>query len=272
MTKRFALLTAGVAMLTLAAGSAWAAGPPFGARPGSTLGGPPPLAEPEDITEGFTDITMLPGLGWALINNSTPGGLTDWFQGNDAVFPAQAGASTSYIGANFNNSPSPGTISNWLITPEQDLSSASTLSFWTRQPTASTFPDRLQVRMSTNGASTNVGTLPTDVGDFTELLLDINPSLAVGGYPDSWTEFVVPLSAAATGTGRLAFRYFVTDAGPLGNNSDYIGIDTVDYVFVPGGGPSAVEVPTLGVWGLVLLALLLAVAAAFYLRRHRATT
>lgn len=272
MTKRFALLTAGVAMLALAAGSAWAAEPPFGARPGSILGGPPPMAQPEDIMEGFDDITLLPGMGWALTNNSTPGGSTDWFQGNDAVFPAQAGPPTAYIAANFNNSPSPGTISNWLITPEQDLSPLSTLTFWTRQPTGSTFPDRLQVRMSTAGASTNVGSGPMDVGDFTELLLDINPTLTVGGYPDSWTEFVVPLSAAATGTGRLAFRYFVTDAGPLGNNSDFIGIDTVDYVFVPGGGPSPVEVPTMGVWGLALLALLLAVAAAFYLRRNRATT
>ena len=38
-----------------------------------------------------------------MINHSEPLGLTDWFQGNDAVFPAHSGASTSYIGANFNN-------------------------------------------------------------------------------------------------------------------------------------------------------------------------
>ena len=50
------------------------------------------------------------------------------------------------------------------------------MSFYTRTVDAPTFPDRLQVRMSTNGASSNVGTTATDVGDFTALLLDINPT------------------------------------------------------------------------------------------------
>ena len=30
-------------------------------------------------------------------------GSTNWFQGNNTVFPAQSGAPNSYIGANFNN-------------------------------------------------------------------------------------------------------------------------------------------------------------------------
>jgi hypothetical protein len=38
----------------------------------------------------------------------------------------------------------------------------------------------------------------------------------------------VPNLASAT-TGRFAFRYFVTNAGSNGSNSDYIGIDTVQY-------------------------------------------
>ncbi len=85
-------------------------------------------------------------------------------------------------------------------------------------------PDRLQVRYSTNGASTNVGTLATDVGDFTNLALDINPTLAVGGYPETWTQFTLTAAdITAAGTGRIAFRYFVTDGGPSGNNSNYIG-------------------------------------------------
>ena len=36
-------------------------------------------------------------------NNSEPPGLIDWFQGNDAVFPAHEGPPTAYIAANFNN-------------------------------------------------------------------------------------------------------------------------------------------------------------------------
>ena len=51
-------------------------------------------------------------------NNSQPGpGTTGWFQGNNAVFPAQGGAPTSYIGSNFNNGTGTSTLSNWLLTP-----------------------------------------------------------------------------------------------------------------------------------------------------------
>ncbi|MGH9379293.1 MAG: choice-of-anchor D domain-containing protein, partial [Thermoanaerobaculia bacterium] len=50
-----------------------------------------PAAQPAaigDFTEGFDDITMLPGAGWALINNSEPVGPSSWFQGNGTVFPS----------------------------------------------------------------------------------------------------------------------------------------------------------------------------------------
>lgn len=104
------------------------------------------------------------------------------------------------------------------------------MSFWTRGPTGSTFPDRLEVRYSTAGASTNVGTLATDVGDFTNLALEINPTLSLGGYPQIWTQFTLDATDITAGaTGRIAFRYFVTNAGPTGANSDYIGIDTFEF-------------------------------------------
>ena len=122
-------------------------------------------------------------------NHSTAVGSTKWFQGNDTVFPAQAGAPTSYIGANFNNTTGTNTISNWLLTPPVTLQNGAQLSFWTRTVTTPQFPDRLQVRMSTAGASTNVGTTATDVGDFTTLLLDINPTYTLTGYPNVWTQF-----------------------------------------------------------------------------------
>jgi hypothetical protein len=105
--------------------------------------------------------------------------------------------------------------------------------------------------MSTAGSSTNVGTTSTSVGDFTNLLLEINPNLVTGGYPESWTLFTVTLSGVGTPTtGRLAFRYFVTDGGPSGANSNYIGIDTVDYVYTePPQGPcdTPTDVPWLNV-------------------------
>jgi hypothetical protein len=93
----------------------------------------------------------------------------------------------------------------------------------------------MQVRMSTAGASTDVGTAVEDVGDFTELLLDINPDEQPGVYPSQWTEYIITLAGLGGAvTGRIAFRYYVHDAGPAGSASDYIGIDTLSYV--EGGG------------------------------------
>jgi hypothetical protein len=201
------------------------------------------------VDEGFDDIENLPG--WVLINHSEPSGASDWFQGNDGVFPAFDGLPDAYIAANFNNGGGLATISNWLLTPEVTLRAGSTLTFYTRTVQASTslvamgmpsgvcnignaFPDRLQVRMSTNGASTDVGTTALEVGDFTNLLVDINPTYAIGGYPEAWTQFTINISGVPSGaTGRLAFRYFVENGGPEGENSNYIGIDRAVYCVAP---------------------------------------
>ncbi len=182
-----------------------------------------------NFTEGFEDITLLASAGWSLQNLSNPLGTSDWFQGNPAVFEAHEGDPNAYIGANFNNTAGgTGIISNWLITPEVELFNGTQMSFWTRVSTGSPFPDRMEVRLSTSGSSTFAGAGATDVGDFDTLLLSINENLAVGGYPDDWTQFTVEVSGLAEPTsGRLAFRYFVTSAGPSGANSNFIGIDTV---------------------------------------------
>jgi hypothetical protein len=179
------------------------------------------------INETWNTVSPLPS-GWAAQNLSSPAGVTDWFQGNTVVFSGNTGS--GYIGANYNNSGASGTISNWLFTPNLALRNGDVLTFYTR--TANTvFPDRLQVRMSTNGVSVNAGSTSTSVGDFTTLLLDINPTLTTTGYPVAWTQYTITMSGLPTGgiSGRLAFRYFVTNAGPGAPNSDYIGIDDVVY-------------------------------------------
>ena len=195
---------------------------------------------PPALSEGFDDITTLTGAGWVQLNHSTTIGTTGWFQGNDAVFPAHQGTlPTSYIGANFNNTTGTNTISNWLLTPVVVLQTGRVMTFWTRTTDANPFPDRLQVRMSTNGASQNVGTTATDVGDFTSLLLDIDPSYTVGVYPEVWTQFNVTITGILSPTaGRLAFRYFVENGGPTGANSNYIGIDTFQYSGPCGPSPT----------------------------------
>jgi subtilisin family serine protease len=204
------------------------------------------------LIERFDNITTLPGDGWVQINHSEPLGTTDWFQGNPIAFTSQAGAADSYIAANFNNtSGGTGTISNWLITPALNLSRIGEISFWSRAA-LQTFPDRLEVRLSNAGNSTDVGTSATDVGDFTTVLLTINPSLLTFVYPEVWTKYVIA-NIATGGTGRIAFRYFVTNGGPTGSLSNYIGIDSVGvsdmpfpwpmYMAAITGGAKAAPVP-----------------------------
>jgi hypothetical protein len=218
----------------------------------SALHRPAQLTAPQAITasfaEGFDDISTLVGNGWARINNSNPLGVIGWFQGNPASFPAQAGAPSSYIGANYNNTGNVGTIANWLLTPEVQLTNGTKITFWTRVPTDAPYPDRLEVRLSTSGSSTDVGTSETSVGVFTTMLVSINPNLVVGGYPDTWTVYTATVSGlSAPTTGRFGFRYFVTDGGALGANSDYIGIDTFDYAPPPLPCELPIDVPWMNV-------------------------
>jgi hypothetical protein len=131
------------------------------------------------FNEGFT--TVVPA-GWVAQNNSQPVGLTGWFQGNAAVFPANSGPTTSYAAANFNNTTGTNIISNWLFPPSVLLKNGDTFSFYTRSVNG-TFPDRMQVRLNTTNTGTNVGTTNVSVGDFSTLLLDINPTYTATGYP-----------------------------------------------------------------------------------------
>lgn len=190
-----------------------------------------------DFDEGFEDITQLPGLGWALINNSTNlGPVPDWTQGGP--FPAHEGPTDSSIHSSFNAVGS-GDLSQWLITPEIVLQEGTEIRFWTRTTEQfQDFNDRLEVRMSTAGGSTDVGIAPADVGDFDELLLSINPDLQAGVYPEVWTEFVITVEGLSEATsGRIAFRHWVPDAGGAGSNGDNIGIDTFSVQQPGNGGP-----------------------------------
>ena len=73
--------------------------------------------------------------------------------------------------------------------PNISIKNGDQFTFYTRVPTGgAAFPDRLQVRMSLNGASTNAGATATSVGDFTNLLLDINPTYGAA-YPETWQQF-----------------------------------------------------------------------------------
>lgn len=181
--------------------------------------------------------------GWARQNNSVPTSTVLWSQGNPNVFPANSGATNAFYGASYlSQGAGAGTISNWLITPTVSIYNGAIFTFATRTNTGTTiYPDRLQLRMSTAGTSTAVGTGTAGVGTFTTTLLDINPLYStstasavnngtVNGYPDTWTVYSVTITGQpASVVGRFAFRYFVEDGGASGANSDYIGIDDVNF-------------------------------------------
>jgi hypothetical protein len=171
---------------------------------------------------------------WQFVNASTGGpGTTSWFQGNTTVFNAQAGPASGYIGANFNNSTGSNAINNFLMSQVRTFNNGDTISFWTRTVGTVTFPDRLILKLSKSGASTNVA-------DFNTTLLTVNPTLTTTGYPSAWTQFTATVSGLSGPTsGRFAFNYNVTNAGPSGANSDYIGIDTAAYTAVPEPGTMA---------------------------------
>jgi len=204
------------------------------------------------LSEGFDNISTLAGSGWALVNNSSPTGLTGWFQGNTGDFNSQAGAPDAYVAANFDNAAFGGNISNWLITPVLSLQDDLHLTFYTRTEVNPPAADSLEVRLSTNGASTNVGATAISLGDFASLLLAINPVLDINGYPTAWTRYTVDFSGLGIATtGRFAFRYDVLDTS---TNADYIGIDSVEVS----------QTPEPATWGIVALAL-----GAVVLQRRR---
>ena len=207
----------------------------------------PARAQLTTLSEGFENVAALTsGGGWFTQNNSSPVGTGGYFQGNATVMPAQSGPTDSYAGVNFESGAGTATLSNWLLTPQLDLSGPSSFTFFTRSVNTD-FADRLQIRVSTAGASTNVGTAATDVGDFTNLVLDINPTLDAAGYPTEYTQYTIDLAAQANG--RIAFRYFVENGGPDGVNSNYVGIDTVTFSPVP--EPGTILLAGAGVFGLV---------------------
>lgn len=195
---------------------------------------------------GFDDVTNLLTDGWITVNNSSPVGSTGWFQGDTNIFVAQSVVPNSYVAANFNNAAFGGNISNWLLTPLLTFAAGDTFAFYTRTDDNS-FNDTLELRLSLNGSSTDVGSTATSVGDFSSVLQTITSS----GFPTVWTPQTFTVTSA--GSGRFAFRYVVTDTSVNGN---YIGIDSVAFT---DNSESAVPEPlslgmmVAGLGGLALL-------------------
>jgi hypothetical protein len=184
--------------------------------------------------QDFADVDNIPG--WVMSNQSSPLGDSNWFQGNPSLVQAQDGETNSFIAANYRNTADAedgeSTICNYLIMPS--LGNLASVSFYTRSRIAANnfniYPDRLYMVYSPTG-NINTGNCTDGFGDFTETLLVINPDLSQErtspeGYPlDAYEQF----SSEINGNGRVAFVYYVEDAGFLGVNSNYIAIDSVEW-------------------------------------------
>ncbi|MGZ4038175.1 MAG: choice-of-anchor J domain-containing protein, partial [Bacteroidia bacterium] len=183
----------------------------------------------QQFMEGFE--TNYLNTGWDTINLSGPttGIVKAWFKSSQFTSPPAAEQGISFYGANYQAEGNNGTVSTWLFAPTVTLNNGDMFQFYTLTLGTGTYPDRLEVRMSTNGSSANAGATPTSVGDFTTVLGVINPSLTASGYPTTWTKYSYVLSGLPAGgiSGRFAFRYFVTNSGLNGSNGDAIGLDSV---------------------------------------------
>lgn len=209
--------------------------------------------------EGFENVHDLFASGdWAQYNLSNPvnpANSDPWTQGDASVFGANSGPANSYITANYTatgtaDSNYAGNISAWLFAPTRTWSNGDTIQFATRTAEDSLFADRLQVRLSTSGTSVFAGWTDTSVGNFDNLLLDINPNLDANGYPGGWTMYSATVSGLTAPTlGRVGFRYFVTDGGSGGNNSNIVGLDDYNVQAVP--EPASIAIFALG--GLAIL-------------------
>ncbi|MCB9047761.1 MAG: choice-of-anchor J domain-containing protein, partial [Chitinophagales bacterium] len=189
------------------------------------------------IDEGFEDFGTSVPAGWVVKNNSTVPtvGLEGW----DPATPTYSGIPPANTGSNYaassffgdNNGGGGGTMSMWLFTPEITISNGDVLKFYALALGDPTFPDRLQVRMSSNGASTDVGATPLSTGDFSTLLLDINPTYQGGVFLNAWVEYTVTVSGlAGPVNGRIAFRHFIEDDDI---NGYFVGLDDVRYIAAP---------------------------------------
>jgi hypothetical protein len=199
---------------------------------------PRPPVVSRSFVEEFDTCANLSKKGWVIINKSVPLGGTAWRQGkyelggkfgNEIVgFPAYSAvySPNEFISADLGATNNDGEISCWLITPPFPAKNGDEFSFYTRS--TGSFPERLQVRGNFTNQSAFVGDNVKTVGDFTTLLLDIDPNYT-GLYPAEWTKYTITfagLPSALTNV-RLAFRYMVDDTGV---NGEMIGVDKVEFV------------------------------------------
>jgi hypothetical protein len=215
---------------------------------------PASLTDPS-FGEEFDTVSTAVSRGWVIANNTKPIGTIGWTQGFFYVslyhasdsktgpmnYPSSGGFGAnnpSYSGSDFIMSTSEcghgvANISNWLISPAVTMKNGDSITFYTRTYSDPAIAaDRLEVRVNTLNSSADVGRDSNSIGGFTKVILDINPAYDLdGGYPGEWTRYSATISGLPVAKkSRVAFRYYVPDGGPQGNNSVGIGIDKFEFI------------------------------------------
>jgi hypothetical protein len=172
-----------------------------------------------DDMNGDNSVTGLQARGWVVLNEDGGGTVDPWNQGDTGVFEAYEGPANGYTFTNYQGANG-FLIDQWLISPEITVNSGDTLSFWYRSPDASIWDDSLYIRYSTTAG--------------------ITP----GAFDQTWGRYYVPITGwtrwtgtfSNSGTIRFAIQYYITDGGPSGTYSNYVGIDYIEVISSGGGG------------------------------------
>jgi hypothetical protein len=207
--------------------------------------------------EEFDTLSNAVKRGWVIKNNSKPIGTLSWVQGFYYIslshdFDSKLGASNtgttggfggtnpSYSGADFVMTTAEcghglANLSNWLISPAVLMKNGDEISFYTRTyQNPAVQADRLEVRINALNSGTDIGTDSSSVGNFTQVILDINPDYlleGLGSYPGEWTKYTATVSGLPSARkSRFAFRYYVPNGGPQGSNSQAVGIDKFSFI------------------------------------------
>lgn len=168
-----------------------------------------------DNLDGANDTISLMARGYYVYYRGTgPQGTTAlWYQGIPSVFPSYAGPDTGYVAANYNIVQLANNIDSWLVLPGLNISQGDTISFMSRSPDGSIYPDSIRVMYSAAGDILPEATSWVELGRF---------KVSTAGW--DYMEYYAP---AAGTNATFAIRYTVADGGPNGTNSNYIGIDDI---------------------------------------------
>jgi hypothetical protein len=167
-----------------------------------------------DNFEGSNDSAGLTARGYKVYRNGGPAGITFWFTGNQAIFPAFNGTPTSYAGSNYNATTGANRIDNWLVLPKKSVATGDAIVFRCRSVSPNSFPDSIKVMYSAVGDSTPSAGSWVQLGYFR----------AVSDGTWELKTFNAPSPGA---NARWAIRHFIINGGPNGLNSNYIGIDAL---------------------------------------------